>query len=149
HSGRIKMSTIARWSLIGLLGAVSACGATPPGYVRAMPPPGKVILARKEIEVPLQLFGKRPVVEIMINRKGPYRFILDTGAGGSVVDEALITELQLPVLPGEVQVGSPGGSPTPGKFVRLERIDLADLSILELTTVSMALVKMLGDADAP
>jgi len=34
----------------------------------------------------------------MINQKGPYRFILDTGSSGNVIDEDLAMELGLEVI---------------------------------------------------
>jgi hypothetical protein len=41
-------------------------------------------------------FGGRPLVEVRINGKGPYRFIVDTGAAFTGIDESLKAELALP-----------------------------------------------------
>src|SRR5205814_272541 len=56
--------------------------------------------------VPLDVKSGRPVVDVLINGKGPYRFIVDTGASHSVIDSALAKELGLPVL-GETHMGDP------------------------------------------
>src|SRR5262249_39558734 len=77
------------------------------------------------VSVPMHWFTKRPVVEVKINDKGPYRFILDTGAQGSVLDQGLADELKLPVV-GEARVGSPGGKGIPAKQVRLDRVEVGD-----------------------
>jgi hypothetical protein len=45
--------------------------------------------------VPMLEFGGRPVVEVMINGKGPYKFVLDTGAFQNVVDSSVADELSL------------------------------------------------------
>jgi hypothetical protein len=52
-------------------------------------------------------FGGRPVIEVMINGKGPYRFIFDTGASFNVVDSTLAAELSLKDSPNiqEIRVG--------------------------------------------
>lgn len=45
--------------------------------------------------------GGRPLVNVMINGKGPYPFILDTGASITAVDPDLIKELALPPRMGD------------------------------------------------
>lgn len=40
--------------------------------------------------------GGRPMVDVAINGKGPYPFILDTGADFTAIDETLAAELNLP-----------------------------------------------------
>lgn len=57
--------------------------------------------------ISLDLNSKRPIVELRINGKGPYRFIFDTGSSGSVIDASLATELGLEVI-GEDSMGTPG-----------------------------------------
>jgi len=48
------------------------------------------------VTLPMQSLGGRPVVEVTIEGKGPYRFILDTAASSNVIDTALQEELGLP-----------------------------------------------------
>jgi hypothetical protein len=45
--------------------------------------------------VPMLDFGGRPVVEVMINDKGPYNFVFDTGASMTVIDSSVAKELSL------------------------------------------------------
>ena len=61
------------------------------------------IAAPKRVEIPatgvslaMQDFGGRPVVEVFVNDKGPFRFILDTGANISVASIELDKELAFP-----------------------------------------------------
>jgi hypothetical protein len=55
-----------------------------------------VMQSNTEVSVPMLDFGGRPVVEVTLNGQGPYRFILDTGASGTVVADDLLAELKLP-----------------------------------------------------
>ena len=61
--------------------------------------------------VPMLDFGGRPVVEVMINGKGPYRFILDTGATVNVIDSSIATE-----------IGKLAASPTGGSSIQELRV---------------------------
>ena len=70
--------------------AVLACGALHPSalaHTVAVPAQGATI--------PMLDFGGRPVVEVTINGKGPFRLIVDTGAAATVLDSALAAELSL------------------------------------------------------
>jgi hypothetical protein len=55
--------------------------------------PDRLSLATPKISVPLTFVGGRPVVDVNINGKGPYRFIFDTGAAGTVMSNELAAEL--------------------------------------------------------
>ena len=65
-----------------------------------------------------------PVVDVMINDQGPYRFIVDTGAGACVIDTELAAELELPVIDSS-EIGDPSGN---------ERItsDVFEIEVLSL-----------------
>jgi Aspartyl protease len=59
--------------------------------------------------VPMQFNGPMPVVEVMINGKGPFHFTIDTGAQmQAVVDSSVITQLNLQPN-GQVRGGDPSG----------------------------------------
>lgn len=69
--------------------------------------------------VPMLDFGGRPVVEVRINGKGPFPFILDTGASRTVVDFGLSDELSLPR----------SASDTTIKQLQVGEVSLGDLSV--------------------
>jgi CubicO group peptidase (beta-lactamase class C family) len=112
-----------------------ASGGEGPTAVLETPNPGRIELRTKEVSLPMRWFMKKPVVEVKINGKGPYRLYLDTGAQGSVLDQALADELKLPVV-GEARVGSPGGKGLPAKQVRLERMEIGGAVLSDLPAVA-------------
>jgi predicted aspartyl protease len=68
--------------------------------------PANVAFTGNRSEVPLQIVNRKIVLEVKINGKGPYKFFLDTGAGATVLDQSLATELSLPVK-GTTRIGDP------------------------------------------
>jgi len=56
--------------------------------------------------VAMEIADGRPVVPVMINGKGPFRFIVDTGASHTVIDSSLAAEVGL-VKIGETHMGDP------------------------------------------
>ena len=68
--------------------------------------PDRVELATPEVAVPLRMEKGRPVVDVTVDGKGPFPFVLDTGAGGTVLESELAKELGLPEA-GEVRIGDP------------------------------------------
>jgi len=97
--------------------------------------------------VPMLDFGGRPVVEVMINGKGPYRFILDTGAHVSVVDTSIDEELALAGAMG-VRAASPDGGQGP-KVVTLDVLRVGDASVGGLISAVMPLHQLLTGENAP
>ena len=76
-------------------------------------------------------FGGRPVVEVMINGKGPYQFILDTGASGTVVDSSVATEIGIE------------------DRQNIREIRVGTVAIRDLEVAVFPLSKMFGGGDAP
>lgn len=68
--------------------------------------PSSVAIARDRAVVPMDLVGRKPVIEVKINGKGPYTFFLDTGAGATVINKDLADQLALPKR-GQVKIGDP------------------------------------------
>lgn len=86
--------------------------------------PQSVDVPAAGLTVPIRMEKGRPVVEVTINGKGPYSFVLDTGAGGTVLSAELVRELALPVV-GEVQIGDPiHPQGITAKQVRIEKLGI-------------------------
>jgi hypothetical protein len=70
-----------------------------------------------------------PVVSARINGRGPYKFIIDTGAMSSVFGENLARELDLPSL-AHAAMGRPGSTkPLPATMTRVAKIEIGNLTI--------------------
>lgn len=69
---------------------------------------GVVAVANGATTIPIDMSTGRPVVEIEVNGSTPLRMILDTGAGGSVIDEKTAVDLGLEII-GEQKIGDPSG----------------------------------------
>ncbi len=64
-------------------------------------------LGAQNFTIPLDISSNRPILELTIDGKGPYRFIFDTGSSGNVIDTKLAEELGLKVV-GEDPLRTPG-----------------------------------------
>ena len=82
--------------LIQLFGQVLACAEAAPvraaapllsaaarGQLRAEPPSGLTWAGKDSFNVPFELVDNRIFVDVRIEGKGPFKFILDTGGGGA------------------------------------------------------------------
>jgi len=58
------------------------------------------------VEVPMGSMAGRPTIDVMINGKGPFRFLVDTGAGTTVINQDLAKELGLAVVD-TTRIGDP------------------------------------------
>lgn len=135
-------------SLIGFVAL--QCLMVSPASAQPGAGPGPVIrLADADVSIPLQSFGGRPVVAVTIADRGPFPFILDTGAMITVVDETLASELGLPLV-GEIAVGSPAGdAPIMAKMARIESLGVGDLVAEGVACVIMDLASVLEGPEAP
>ena len=84
--------------------------------------------------MPMLDFGGRPTVQVRINGKGPYLFILDTGAMSSVVDSGLADELSLP---------------DSGEGHTITQLQIGDASLNDLRVHAGPISAMFGKSDAP
>src|SRR5216684_4175785 len=85
----ITTATMGMLILTGLLAAQHHLPADAPAAQKIELPAGGISVAMGDL-------GGRPIVEVSINGKGPYRFILDTGASVTVISDDLKDELALP-----------------------------------------------------
>jgi predicted aspartyl protease len=85
---------------------------------------------------PMVLIHDRPYVDVMVNGKGPFRFVIDTGTGGqALVSPELADELNLPSA-GEVRLNDPsgqGGRREP--VVRIQTLEVAGVEFTEVKAV--------------
>ncbi len=100
-------------------------------------PPDRVELASPEVVVPMELVKGRPVVEVSIGGKGPFKFVLDTGAGGTVLGGELARELEL-TQAGEVRIGDPiNPRAIAAKQVRIDRLSIGGATFSGTVATSM------------
>src|SRR6267154_4266952 len=69
----------------------------------------------------------RIIVPVVINRTGPYKFLVDTGTGSTIVDPVLATELHLKTR-GSVEVVGVGFS-TAASFAYLDLLEAGSHSV--------------------
>lgn len=102
----MKISALIYWITVA---AIVAFGSGPNAFAQRQNVVEMVpanIAFSNAVTVPMELYGGKPTVEIKINGKGPFRLFLDTGAGVTVLDQALATELALK-KDGTMRVGDP------------------------------------------
>ncbi|MGO9339113.1 MAG: aspartyl protease family protein [Terracidiphilus sp.] len=93
---------------------------------------------------PLQIDHEKPIVEVMINGKGPFPFVIDTGTGGQAfVSAALADQLALPRV-GQVTLNDPSGQG--GRKVPVVLLGSLQVAGVEFTGIRAA-VHNLGNGD--
>ncbi len=86
----------------------------------------------------------KPILSLTIDGQGPFQFIVDTGAGVSVIDETLRDALQLEVI-GEVEVGSPMGEPVTRDILELRKIRIGSIELERADTIALDLAALFGE----
>jgi hypothetical protein len=113
----------------------------------AAPAPSLIDVPADGVTVPMQDFGGRPVVDVRIDGKGPYPFILDTGASITVIGDDLGRELSLAPQEG-VHAGSPGDAPAPA-IVTVRALGLGTATIGGFMAAVMPLASFFKTEGAP
>ncbi len=88
------------------------------------------------VSLPMQDWGGRPVVDVRINGKGPYRFIVDTGADGTVINGDLVAELSLQ---------APDGPQATDQAVTIHELRVGDATLEDINAEVMPAGFMNGD----
>lgn len=99
-------------------------------------PPSKVTNATRSYEIAVQPFYGLMLAETKVNGQGPYRFLVDSGATSTVLAEALIEDLKVPVLSHAVASCVGGSGRTGTKLARLDTLQVGDLEITNLPVSS-------------
>jgi len=116
------------------LAFLAAFMANTVAHARCLPAPPPDILPESENAEPALAAGPigndrigRMVAPVMVNGRGPYRFIIDTGANRSVVSEQLATQLGLQPV-GEGTVHTVHGA-TQAQIVSVDSLTYGDLEL--------------------
>lgn len=118
------------------LPTLTGCGHAPL-VLHMAPPPPHVDLGVAETFVPMGTFHGLPVVDVRINGKGPFQFVLDTGAEGCVVSEDLARELGLPDR-GHILAGRPGGAaPVSANATAIDELDVGAVKLSGVFAVAL------------
>jgi hypothetical protein len=72
--------------------SLSGCVSRPLSLTQ---PPQQTILSADRVALPTTFFNGCPYVDLMINRKGPYRFLVDTGADAMVITRRVAREARI------------------------------------------------------
>jgi len=97
--------------------------------------------------IPLDLSTQRPVLELMINDTGPYKFIFDTGSSTNVIDQELANKLGLEVI-GEDPLQTPGSdNKLMSKRVLVSKIALSGIEISEEVVMNTVAIRNLVSVD--
>jgi hypothetical protein len=130
----------ATWLAVAALSASLAA----PAQEQQRPPPARLILPETGVTVRMGDFGGRPVIDLMINGRGPYPAILDTGASLTVIDTELSAQLKLPKAAG-VEVAPEGNSEVP--LVTIRELGIGSAKCRNFTAAAMPM--FFKKADAP
>ena len=130
-----------------LLAAALAVGQARMHVGPQVPVPASIQIPADGVTVPMQDMGGRPVIDLKINGKGPYRFILDTGGVTTVVSDELSRELSL-TPPAGVQVASVGGGPVPA-IVVIQDVRIGNAVLKGMIAAAMPLGDLLKGENAP
>ena len=114
----------------GILGVVFACSGAP--------------AQDSSHFAALEIVHDKPFVLVMVNGKGPFRFVIDTGTGGQAfVSAELAAELALPQT-GQITLNDPSGQG--GRKVPMVQLASLDVAGVEFTNVKAA-VHNLGNGE--
>jgi predicted aspartyl protease len=130
-------------ALSAALGCVSALWIWPAAALgQDLQPPITVTTA---YSAPMELMYDKPYVSIMVNGRGPYRFLIDTGTGAeALVSPELANELALPVV-GHARLTDPSGlGEQRSEIVLMHSIRIADA---EFSGVKAIRHKLYGDGE--
>lgn len=88
------------------------------------------VSGKEIVTLPFELVNNRPFIKLMINGKGPFRFVIDTGASMSVLSDKTATALGVkPVAKGGSARAIGGSGTFPILYGLLDSIQMGDAKI--------------------
>jgi hypothetical protein len=127
----ILLIVISRSQAMRSLSAIALAAAVASTTIVTAP----AVTAGSSATTPFDTSTGRPMVRLTVNGKGPFPFVLDTGAPGLIVLPSLVEELGLEVV-GTTEVNSPmGGTPIEVRQVHVASIRLGDATAAGLKAI--------------
>jgi len=129
---------LAGLAAVTILGALVGLHAWSGHRMHDVATPAGLEVPEGGVTLPMHQLGGRPLVEVTIHGKGPYRFLLDTAASCSVIDPALQKELALPA--GSVEASTPSGASVP--LVTVDELRMGAVRLSGLAAVVMPVAQL-------
>jgi hypothetical protein len=124
---------------LAVIASLLVAGVSVAQRVRHVAPPADIGIKSEKAIIAMEFSAKRATVQVYIDGKGPYPFVFDTGAPGSVIDAGLAKELELAVI-GRAQIGDPSGrNPLSADRVQVGILTAGDVEIADLTLTAVPL----------
>ena len=142
--GKVAFSFTLRCS-----GAFLLCFVVPSAYGQGPVPQssaGQNSAVQSEVySTPLELIHDKPYVSVMVNGRGPFRFLIDTGTGGqALITTELAEELHLPVTGHAHLTDASGLGEQRSKITWIDSLKLAGV---EFSDVEAVVHNLYGDAN--
>ncbi len=89
------------------------------------------------VDVPMSFYGTRPAIEVMVNGKGPFLFLIDTGAQGMArADASLVQRLALSAIGQSAASYVSSEKQVVLNEFRLETLSIGSIQFREVTALS-------------
>ena len=125
-----------------------AAAQAPEGPHHMLMPAGHYELTADSVALPMRFNVGHIVVDVIVNGKGPFPFVFDTGAHGNVIDLQFAREQGME-LGSEIMVGSPNGPGRPGNLVSKSTLQLGGLTLTDIPVVAFDGLPFARTAEAP
>jgi predicted aspartyl protease len=132
-----------------LSGAIASAILAQTEGPRRPPPPEITLAAGGSVSLPLTLKDGRPVVQATLGGRGPFPFVLDTGASGAVISATFAKAKGLEAI-GRAGVASPGSpTVTDVELFQIDRLELGGARVSGLVAAGVDLSGPFPGADDP
>ena len=101
------------------------------------------------IEVPFEFYRNQIMVQVMLEGKGPFNMLLDTGTDPSAIDLATAREIGLKLPDRGHAVSGGGTTPNAGYETKFSEITLGDLKARNISVIALDLSKLSSELGRP